>query len=126
MSVPSQTPHPPPFVLRRCPSVSSLVPVKSSCGSPGFHLTLLREARSYIAPVQIGEVMRSLGLATVVQDRFPEAFTNLGRWISEGRIIHKFQVVEGLEKAPESLPLLFSGGNIGKLVVHVSGPRADL
>ncbi|KAH9063837.1 alcohol dehydrogenase [Lactarius vividus] len=59
-------------------------------------------------------------------DRFPEAFTNLGKWISEGRIIRKFHVVEGLEKAPESLPLLFSGGNIGKLVVHVSGPGADL
>ncbi|KAH9037807.1 hypothetical protein EDB85DRAFT_558929 [Lactarius pseudohatsudake] len=58
-------------------------------------------------------------------DRFPEAFTNLGRWSSEGRIIRKFHVVEGLEKAPESLPLLFSGGNIGKLVVHVSGPGAD-
>jgi hypothetical protein len=59
-------------------------------------------------------------------DRYPEAFANLSKWISEGRITRKFHIVEGLEKAPESLPLLFSGGNSGKLVVHVSGPEAKL
>ncbi|KAF8269575.1 alcohol dehydrogenase [Lactarius quietus] len=58
--------------------------------------------------------------------RYPEALTNLSKWISEGRIIRKFHIVEGLEKAPESLPLLYSGGNTGKLVVHVSGPEAKL
>jgi hypothetical protein len=59
-------------------------------------------------------------------DRYPEAFTNLSKWTSEGRIIRKFHIVEGLEKAPVSLPLLFSGGNTGKLVVCVSGPGAKL
>jgi NADPH-dependent curcumin reductase CurA len=49
--------------------------------------------------------------------RFPEALSELGRWISEGRIIRKYHVVEGLESAPESLPLLFTGGNNGKLSV---------
>ncbi|KAH9022467.1 alcohol dehydrogenase [Lactarius pseudohatsudake] len=53
-------------------------------------------------------------------DRYPEALTNLSKWISEGRIIRKFHIVEGLEKAPESLPLLFSGGNTGKLFVPPS------
>ncbi|KAH9000376.1 hypothetical protein EDB92DRAFT_1940117 [Lactarius akahatsu] len=59
-------------------------------------------------------------------DRYPEALTNLSKWISEDRIIRKFHIVEGLEKAPESLPLLFSGGNTGKLVVRVSGSDAKL
>jgi len=59
--------------------------------------------------------------------------------------VRKFHIVEGLEKAPEALPLLFTGGNIGKLfvltssryqilalthrnfrVVHVSGSDAKL
>jgi len=31
-----------------------------------------------------------------------------------------------LERAPEALPLLFTGGNTGKLVVRVSGPLAKL
>ncbi|KAI9461644.1 hypothetical protein BJY52DRAFT_1203437 [Lactarius psammicola] len=65
-------------------------------------------------------------IVTDYTDRFPEAFTNLGRWISEGRIIRKFHIVESLEKAPESLPLLFSGRNTGKLVVRVSRTDAKL
>jgi NADPH-dependent curcumin reductase CurA len=51
--------------------------------------------------------------------RFPEALREIGKWISEGRIIRKYHVVEGLESAPESLPLLFTGGNTGKLSVAI-------
>ncbi|KAF8501654.1 alcohol dehydrogenase [Russula emetica] len=58
--------------------------------------------------------------------RFPEALREIGKWISEGRIIRKYHIVEGLESAPESLPLLFTGGNTGKLVVRVSGSQAKL
>jgi NADPH-dependent curcumin reductase CurA len=58
-------------------------------------------------------------------DRFPEAVTDLSKWISEGRIVRKFHVVRGLEKAPEALPLLFTGGNTGKLFVTTSS-RPDL
>ncbi|KAH9178206.1 alcohol dehydrogenase [Lactarius sanguifluus] len=65
-------------------------------------------------------------IVTDYADRFPEALTNLNKWISEGRIVRKFHIIERLEMAPESLPLLFSGGNIGKLVVRVSGPDARL
>src|SRR5712671_697807 len=49
--------------------------------------------------------------------QFPEALREIGKWISEGRIIRKYHIVEGLESAPESLPLLFTGGNTGKLLV---------
>lgn len=35
--------------------------------------------------------------------------------LADGSIKRKFHIVEGLEKAPESLPLLFSGLNSGKL-----------
>jgi NADPH-dependent curcumin reductase CurA len=49
--------------------------------------------------------------------RFPEALREIGKWISEGHIIRKYHIVEGLESAPESLPLLFTGGNIGRLLV---------
>lgn len=34
--------------------------------------------------------------------------------------MRKFHIVEGLEKAPEALPLLFTGGNTGKLFVFKS------
>ncbi|KAF8520503.1 hypothetical protein JB92DRAFT_2894758 [Gautieria morchelliformis] len=52
--------------------------------------------------------------------RFGGAAQEMSRWISEGKIKRKFHVVEGLEKCPEYLNLLYSGGNTGKLVVKVS------
>jgi len=57
-------------------------------------------------------------------DRFPEALADFGKWIAEGRIVRKYHIIEGLEKAPEALPLLFTGDNTGKLVVRVSDPEA--
>ncbi|KAI9512106.1 alcohol dehydrogenase [Russula earlei] len=50
-------------------------------------------------------------------ERYPEAFRELSKWISEGHIIRKYHIVEGLERAPEALPLLFTGDNTGKLYV---------
>jgi len=51
--------------------------------------------------------------------RFPEAQVALAGWLSEGRLLHSEHIVEGLERAPEALNLLFSGGNTGKVVVKV-------
>jgi NADPH-dependent curcumin reductase CurA len=53
-------------------------------------------------------------------DRYPEALADLGKWIAEGRIVQKYHIVQGLEKAPEALPLLYTGGNTGKLFVPPS------
>ena len=39
-----------------------------------------------------------------------------------GRLRQKLHVVEGLERAPEALAMLFRGGNTGKLVVGVAAP----
>ena len=47
--------------------------------------------------------------------KFPQAVEELAKAIVEGKLQRKFHIVEGLEKAPEALPLLFSGGNTGKL-----------
>ncbi|WP_176593650.1 NADP-dependent oxidoreductase [Sphingobium sp. EM0848] len=52
--------------------------------------------------------------------RAGEAFADLGRWIAEGRIKWKDHVVPGLEKAPDSLQLLFTGQHDGKLLIRVS------
>lgn len=47
---------------------------------------------------------------------------DLGKWIAEGRIARKYHIVQGLEKAPAALPLLFTGDNTGKLFVPLSFP----
>jgi NADPH-dependent curcumin reductase len=51
--------------------------------------------------------------------RFPEAQVDMAGWVTEGRIKHVEQVVDGLEAAPDALNLLFTGGNTGKVVVRL-------
>ncbi len=52
-------------------------------------------------------------------DRFQEAFQEMGRWYSEGKIKYRIDVVEGLDQAPRALNKLFDGSNTGKLVLKV-------
>lgn len=54
------------------------------------------------------------------RDRFAEAFAPLARWMAEGRLRYRADIVEGLEQAPIAVNRLFTGGNIGKLLVRVS------
>lgn len=42
----------------------------------------------------------------------------MGKVLANGKIKRRFHVVEGgIEQAPKALPMLFSGGNTGKLYV---------
>jgi hypothetical protein len=51
--------------------------------------------------------------------RFPEAFSALGRWMAEGRLKYRVDVVDGLAQAPVAINRLFDGGNTGKLLVRI-------
>jgi hypothetical protein len=53
-------------------------------------------------------------------ERYNEAFGPLKQWMAEGRLKYRTDLVEGLEQAPVAVNRLFSGGNIGKLLVKVS------
>lgn len=52
-------------------------------------------------------------------DRAEEAMAYLGAAYAAGEIQYRVHLVDGLEKAPESLELLFTGGNNGKLIVKI-------
>jgi NADPH-dependent curcumin reductase len=52
-------------------------------------------------------------------DRFMEAATQLGKWKMFGKLKDRETIVEGLEKAPDAINMLFTGGNTGKLIVKV-------
>ncbi len=52
-------------------------------------------------------------------DRFMEAATQLGKWKMFGKLKDRETLVEGLEKVPEAINMLFTGGNIGKLIVKL-------
>ncbi|MFM7060271.1 MAG: NADP-dependent oxidoreductase [Actinomycetes bacterium] len=53
-------------------------------------------------------------------DRFPEAVMGLLPLVVEGRLRYAVEVVDGLERAPETLNRLFTGDHTGKLLVRVS------
>ena len=55
-------------------------------------------------------------------ERFPEGMQAMAGWLMEGKLKFETDVVEGLENAPSSLDRLFTGKNLGKLVVEVSKP----
>ncbi|KAK0204778.1 hypothetical protein DFS33DRAFT_1382675 [Desarmillaria ectypa] len=51
---------------------------------------------------------------------FAEAVAEISKGLGDGSLKRKFHIVEGLERAPTALTMLFSGQNNGKLVVKVS------
>jgi len=51
--------------------------------------------------------------------RFMEAAKQLGQWKMFGKLKDRETIVEGLEKAPDAINMLFTGGNTGKLLVKV-------
>ena len=52
--------------------------------------------------------------------RVPEAFEALAGWQRVGSLVHKEDVMAGLENAPRALLRLFSGENFGKQLVKVA------
>jgi NADPH-dependent curcumin reductase CurA len=54
-------------------------------------------------------------------DRREQFYSDMGKWIREGRIRWKETIIEGIESAPKALIGLFKGENFGKMLVKV-GP----
>jgi NADPH-dependent curcumin reductase CurA len=52
-------------------------------------------------------------------ERYEEARAAIGAWLAAERLEYRFHVVDGLERAPEALLMLFDGSNTGKLLVRV-------
>ena len=54
------------------------------------------------------------------RDRFPAFVEDMSRWLAQGKIKYREDVVDGLENAPQAFLGLFTGENFGKLVVRVN------
>ena len=52
-------------------------------------------------------------------ERFDQAYADLRRWDAEGKLVHRETVFEGLERCVDALNGLFTGANIGKMLVKV-------
>ncbi len=53
-------------------------------------------------------------------DRYHLAVTDMAKWMQEGRLKSREDVVRGLENFPQALLMLFEGKNFGKLVLQVA------
>jgi hypothetical protein len=59
-------------------------------------------------------------IVTNYRDRYPEFARDMSAWLTEGKIVYREDMVDGLENAPQAFLGLFSGQNFGKLVVRVN------
>ena len=55
--------------------------------------------------------------------QYPEAIADLTRWHGEGKIKNQIDLAEGLETAPKTIIRLFTGGNLGKQMLHLADPQ---
>ena len=56
-------------------------------------------------------------------NRQPQFFADMGTWIADGKIKWEETIVHGLENAPRAFFGLFTGENMGKMLVRL-GPEA--
>jgi NADPH-dependent curcumin reductase CurA len=52
--------------------------------------------------------------------RYAEAGHEMAGWLASGKLRSREDIVEGLEKFPEALLMLYSGENFGKLILKIS------
>ena len=56
-------------------------------------------------------------------DKLQQFYSDMAKWIAEGKIKWKETVVDGIENAPKAFTGLFKGENFGKMIVKI-GPDA--
>lgn len=56
--------------------------------------------------------------------RFDEAFAALRQWEQQGLLVHRETILDGVESCVDALNGLFTGANIGKMLVKVSEPTS--
>ncbi|MGH9185345.1 MAG: NADP-dependent oxidoreductase, partial [Acidimicrobiales bacterium] len=52
-------------------------------------------------------------------DRLDEVNARLGEWVATGQLRYRTHVFEGLSQAPKALNAMFTGDNIGKIVIRL-------
>jgi NADPH-dependent curcumin reductase CurA len=63
-------------------------------------------------------------LATDYAARFPDAVRTLAEWVRRGKVRYAEEILEGIEKAPESIQRLYRGEHTGTLLIRL--PSAEL
>jgi NADPH-dependent curcumin reductase len=53
-------------------------------------------------------------------DRYPAAAAEMAKWMHEGRLRSREDIVHGLDTFPQALLMLFEGKNFGKLILQIA------
>jgi NADPH-dependent curcumin reductase CurA len=61
-------------------------------------------------------------LVTDFAPHFARAGADLARWVAEGKVKNRVDIVDGLENAPGAFQRLFTGDNLGKQLVRIADP----
>jgi len=51
--------------------------------------------------------------------RIPEAMRDLSTWMKEGKIVTREHILEGIERFPDAVKMIFAGQNDGKLLIKL-------
>jgi hypothetical protein len=73
-----------------------------------------------LAPILINRALIKGFIVTDHGDRLADFVADCTRWVREGRLKYREDVVDGLDRAPTALIGLLEGRNFGKLVVRVA------
>jgi NADPH-dependent curcumin reductase CurA len=73
-----------------------------------------------LAPVLVNRVTIRGFIVSDHIERLPAFLTDCGRWVREGRLKYREDIVDGLDRAPAAFIGLLQGKNLGKMLVKVS------
>ena len=107
-------------------NTSARVPI---CGLvSGYNATDLPEGPDRL-PLLMGTLLKKrirMQGFIIAQDyghRIGEFQEQMGRWVQEGKIKYREQIIDGLENAPAALIGLLKGENFGKVVIRLSDEK---
>ena len=90
-----------------------------TCGLIAQYNATERVPGPYNYPLILMRRLRVQGFIVLdFADRYPEAIAALGRWMAEGKIKVRTEIVDGLENALRTVRGLYTGANAGKLMIR--------
>ena len=94
------------------------------CGAISqYNSAAMHGPRNYMSLLVNRAMMKGM-LVFDYADRFGDAAREMAGWMAAGKLKSREDIVEGLATFPEMLLRLFSGENIGKLMIKVAGPQS--
>jgi NADPH-dependent curcumin reductase CurA len=91
-----------------CGAISTYNDTERSPG-PSNYLNLIQQRASMTGFLSLDDI-----------PRFPEIGAELRAWEQEGKLRHHATVFEGLDSAVDALNAMFTGGNVGKVVIRLA------